>query len=380
MNGPSYSEGGSQSNFCCHTDCMDEQLCGRDPGLLQQSASKRAPLTQLLLAVLDKDPCLWCICVALRLYGTVMHEHICEQKDEVGHYQHGLQEMDVYCSSSSGAVLLPQHYVPGSAPGGTAVLLGPLFPGQALTCQEGATSAQALLCVHAPDKGVPDYANLPSFARLNVCFPCKSNYLLANAMVAMRLWLSYLVAVEILLTHKALAMASAQGKGDGRAGAVLQSNCTVSFTELAVAEHIMCGPSIVLSCPLCNSTAAALNSTAAQNTPQQPYCNGTQHLMTSTGGFTDGSPDGGPYAPGSFCQWLIDPGYRYTLAHTRHLCTCSGPVRTASVSRAGSEWVECAMHSVWISSLTSVFRMAMTMCLLQASETEHHAFCHRAQF
>ena len=48
-----------------------------------------------------------------------------------------LQEMDVLCSSSSGAVLLPQKHVPGSASGGSPALLGPLFPGQALTCQEG---------------------------------------------------------------------------------------------------------------------------------------------------------------------------------------------------------------------------------------------------
>ena len=38
--------------------------------------------------------------------------------------------------------------------------------------------------------------------------------------------------------------------------------------------------------------------------------------MGTTGFFTDGSPDGNDYAPGSFCQWLIDPGYRYASSCT----------------------------------------------------------------
>ena len=60
----------------------------------------------------------------------------------------GPQEMDVQCSSSSGAVMLPQHYAPGSTSGGDPVLLGPLFPGQNLTCQAGGTTAYTLPCTH----------------------------------------------------------------------------------------------------------------------------------------------------------------------------------------------------------------------------------------
>lgn len=99
------------------------------------------------------------------------------------------------------------------------------------------------------------------------------------------------------------------------AGETPQSTCTVTFGELAAAGNVTCGPYITLSCPLCNSTAATLQSTqSTPSTPQQPFCNSTVHLTASTGTLTDGSPSGADYAPGSFCQWLIDPGYRYVLA------------------------------------------------------------------
>ena len=71
----------------------------------------------------------------------------------------GVQEMDVQCSSSNGAVLLPQHYVPGSTPGGDPVMLGPLFPGQFLVCQAGSTIASTLPCTHVIAGGVLGHAN-----------------------------------------------------------------------------------------------------------------------------------------------------------------------------------------------------------------------------
>lgn len=70
-----------------------------------------------------------------------------------------LQEMDVLCLSSSGAVLLPQKHVPGSASGGSPLLLGPLFPGQALTCQEGNKVLGVLSCMHDLRERSPSHAN-----------------------------------------------------------------------------------------------------------------------------------------------------------------------------------------------------------------------------
>ena len=89
------------------------------------------------------------------------------------------------------------------------------------------------------------------------------------------------------------------------------SSCTVTFSQLAFASSVACGPYIILSCPSCNSTAAALQATPdVAQASDQPFCNGTLHMVAPTGIFTDGSPAGAKYAPSSFCQWLIDPGYR----------------------------------------------------------------------
>lgn len=49
-----------------------------------------------------------------------------------------LQDMDINCACSSGAVMLPQQYMTGGSGRDSAVSLGPLFPGQNLTCQSGA--------------------------------------------------------------------------------------------------------------------------------------------------------------------------------------------------------------------------------------------------
>ena len=91
----------------------------------------------------------------------------------------------------------------------------------------------------------------------------------------------------------------------------MTSSCTVTFSQLALASSVACGPYTSLSCPSCNSTAATLRATPdVAQLPGQPYCNGTLHLMSPSGSSTDGSPAGADYAPSSFCQWLIDPGYR----------------------------------------------------------------------
>ena len=102
------------------------------------------------------------------------------------------------------------------------------------------------------------------------------------------------------------------------AGGGMSSSCTVTFSQLALASSVACGPYISLSCPSCNSTADLLQSIPdVAQTPKQPYCNGTLHLEIPAGSFTDGSPAGADYAPSSFCQWLIDPGYRCGV-----LCAC----------------------------------------------------------
>jgi len=112
-------------------------------------------------------------------------------------------------------------------------------------------------------------------------------------------------------------------------GETPQSTCTVTFDELAAAGNVTCGPYITLSCPLCNSTAATLQSTqSTPSTPQQPFCNSTVHLTALTGTLTDGSPSGADYAPGSFCQWLIDPGYKYVLAHIWRFCRAQQSLKT----------------------------------------------------
>ena len=49
-----------------------------------------------------------------------------------------LQDMDINCACSSGAVMLPQQYMTGGSGRDSTVSLGPLFPGQNLTCQSGA--------------------------------------------------------------------------------------------------------------------------------------------------------------------------------------------------------------------------------------------------
>ncbi|CAK0784083.1 hypothetical protein CVIRNUC_007286 [Coccomyxa viridis] len=138
------------------------------------------------------------------------------------------QEMDVTCVCSSNATMLPQHYTMDAT--NSSLVLGPLFPGQNLTCSTGGG---------------------------------------------------------------------------------MSSSCTVTFSQLALASSVACGPYISLSCPSCNSTADLLQSIPdVAQTPKQPYCNGTLHLEIPAGSFTDGSPAGADYAPSSFCQWLIDPGYR----------------------------------------------------------------------
>lgn len=75
------------------------------------------------------------------------------------------------------------------------------------------------------------------------------------------------------------------------------------------------GGNFMLRCPTCTPALAA--PAPAPAAAAQPYCNGTQHLTAATGSFTDGAPPGSPYAPGSLCTWVIDPGYRFV-----HPCFC----------------------------------------------------------
>ena len=110
------------------------------------------------------------------------------------------------------------------------------------------------------------------------------------------------------------------------------SGCTVTFSQLALASSVACGRYISLSCLTCNSTAVAQQATIdVAQIPDQPYCNDTLHLMTPGGSFTDGSPAGTNYAPSSFCQWLIDPGYRCGVLYA---CTvCRVPLASLSGDR-----------------------------------------------
>ncbi|CAL8469094.1 g8635 [Coccomyxa elongata] len=93
--------------------------------------------------------------------------------------------------------------------------------------------------------------------------------------------------------------------------------CNVSYADLAPPAAHACASSpsssaqpgnFTLRCPACAPVPAA-PALAPAAAAAQPYCNGTQQLTGATGVLSDGSPAGGAYAPGSFCQWIIDPGY-----------------------------------------------------------------------
>lgn len=108
--------------------------------------------------------------------------------------------------------------------------------------------------------------------------------------------------------------------GSGAAGPS-PGACNVSYADLAPPAAHACASStsssaqpgnFTLRCPACAPVPAAPASAPAA-AAAQPYCNGTQQLKGETGVLSDGAPAGGAYAPGSFCQWVIDPGY--TCAH-----------------------------------------------------------------
>ncbi|EIE21039.1 hypothetical protein COCSUDRAFT_43400 [Coccomyxa subellipsoidea C-169] len=91
--------------------------------------------------------------------------------------------------------------------------------------------------------------------------------------------------------------------------------CNVSYAELTLAPTRVCATSasssanFTLRCPACASALTVLPPPPAA-AAEMPLCNGTQRLTGASGVFTDGAPPGGVYAPGSFCQWVIDPGYK----------------------------------------------------------------------
>ncbi len=94
--------------------------------------------------------------------------------------------------------------------------------------------------------------------------------------------------------------------------------CNVSYAELTLAPTRICATSssanFTLRCPACASALSALPPPPAA-AAEVPLCNGTQRLTGASGVFTDGAPPGGLYAPGSFCQWVIDPGYKCVRGH-----------------------------------------------------------------
>ena len=210
------------------------------------------------------------------------------------------------CVCSSGATMLPQYYTTGATD--ISPTLGPLFPGQSLTCSKGDA-----LCTPLASLQMLVSSLTPLVLDSLGCTCCLAQPGVKCA-VPVHARGNRLVCKQCLSEDLA---------GDIAGGGILGS-CTVTFNQLALASSIACGPYMSFSCPSCNSTAAVLQSTPdADHFPHQPYCNGTLHLVTPTGSFTDGSPAGADYAPSSFCQWLIDPGYRFGSCVQNVLCYSS---------------------------------------------------------
>ncbi|BDA45146.1 probable procollagen C-endopeptidase enhancer 1 [Coccomyxa sp. Obi] len=117
-------------------------------------------------------------------------------------------------------------------------------------------------------------------------------------------------------TDPDLPLGFSHDAGTGAAGPS-PGACNVSYADLAPPAARVCASSLsssaqqgnfTLRCPAC-APVLATPAPAPASAAAEPYCNGTQLLKGAAGVLSDGAPAGGEYAPGSFCQWIIDPGY-----------------------------------------------------------------------